>query len=665
MFPAARPRRDTRHTEVTMTPTTESFEFRAETSRLLNLVINSLYTTKDIFLRELISNASDALDRLRFEGLTSPNLVAEDHRFEIRLEPDPEHRTLTIHDTGIGMSRQEVIDNLGTIAKSGTRELLQKAADNGDREVLSRLIGQFGVGFYSVFMVADKVSLVTRRAGEEGATFWESVGEGRFDLSDASREGCGTSITLHLKDVDDEAGIADFTDARVLQGIVTRYSNFITHPVICPMPRLEYERDDDGNIKPDGTSTTVVEDQTLNAMKPLWLRPESDVEDEEYAEFYRHVAHDWTEPLKRLNLRAEGRLEYRALLFIPARAPLDIGLGATSWGLQLYAKSVLIMESCEDLLPPWLRFVRGVVDSADLPLNVSREMLQQDRHINQIRSFLTGRLLKTLKGLKSDEPETYLKFWGEFGRILKEGMMEHGHREKVQDLLLFASLKGGDRLTSLADAKEAMVEGQDALYYLTGDSRAVLTGSPHLEAFKDRGIDVLLLDDPVDELVVQQLTEYQGVPLKSAAKGAVELGDEAERAQAKEKLEERTEGIKPLLEALQKHLEDHVKEVRLSDRLKDSPACLVGSEYDLSPHLERLLRQSGQDVPRSKRILELNPEHPVMRTLEERFAMSSADERVGEAAELLHGYALLAEGSPLPDPARFSRLFSDLLTRGA
>jgi molecular chaperone HtpG len=291
-------------------------------------------------------------------------------------------------------------------------------------------------------------------------------------------------------------------------------------------------------------------------------------------------------------------------------------------------------------------------------------MLQQDRHINQIRTFLTGRILKTLKSLRDDDGETYLKFWSEFGRVMKEGMMDHAHREKVQELLLFASLKGGDTPTSLAEAKEAMVEGQDALYYLTGESRAVLAGSPHLEAFKDRDIDVLLLDDPVDELVVQHLAEYNGVPLKSAAKGAAELGDEDERAEAKEKLDERTEGIKPLLEALQKHLENHVKEVRLSDRLKDSPACLVGSEHDLSPHLERLLRQSGQDVPTSKRILELNPEHPVMRTLEERFAMSSTDERVAEAADLLHGYALLAEGSPLPDPARFSRLFSELLTRG-
>lgn len=647
-----------------MTPTTESFEFRAETTRLLNLVVNSLYTTKDIFLRELISNASDALDRLRFESLTSPGLVPEDHRWEIRLEPDAEHRTLTIHDTGIGMSRDEVIENLGTIAKSGTRELLQKAADEGDREVLSRLIGQFGVGFYSVFMVADKVSLVTRRAGEERGTFWESSGDGRFDVSESSRGACGTSITLHLKPVDEEAGLLDFADPNVLRDVVIRYSNFITYPVICPMPRLEYERDEEGKIVPDGASKTVVEDQTLNAMKPLWLRPEAEVEDDEYAEFYRHITHDWTEPLKRLNLRAEGRLEYRALLFIPARAPLDIGLVSTTYGLQLFAKSVLIMEACEDLLPPFLRFVRGVVDSADLPLNVSREMLQQDRHINQIRTFLTGRVLKALAAMKQDDADTYLTFWKEFGRVLKEGMLEQAHRDKVQELLLFATLNREDGLASLAEIREGMQEGQDALYYLTGESRAVIANSPHLEAFRARGIDVLLLDDPVDELVVQHLAEYDGVPLRSAAKGEVELGDEEERKQAREKLDERTEGVKPLLEALGKHLEDRVREVRLSDRLKDSPACLVGSEYDLSPQLERLLRQSGQDLPRQKRILELNPEHAVLRSLEERFALSPDDQRIGEVAELLHSYALLSEGSALEDPARFSRLFADLLSRG-
>ena len=447
-----------------MTPTTETFEFQAETSRLLDLVVNSLYTTKDIFLRELISNASDALDRLRFEAISQPDLAPEGHAYEIRIEPKSENRTLTIHDSGIGMSRDEVIRNLGTIAQSGTRELLQKAVANGDTSVLSSLIGQFGVGFYSVFMVADKVSVITRRAGEEQGTFWESVGEGRFDVSDANREGCGTSITLHLKDVDEEAGLHDYTDSHALEAIVKRYSDFITYAVICPVERTEYERDDEGNIKSDAQPRKIVEERTLNAMKPIWNRPQSEVSDEEYAEFYRHVAHDWTAPLKTIALRAEGRIEYRALLFIPATPPLELGLGAPTWGLQLYAKSVLIMEQCEEVLPPWLRFVRGVVDSADLPLNVSREMLQQDRHITHIRRFLTTRVMKALDRLQADEPEDYLKFWRAHGRILKEGVTGEGdYRERLQGLFLFSSSADTDKLTGLTEYVSAPEMGNKHL----------------------------------------------------------------------------------------------------------------------------------------------------------------------------------------------------------
>ncbi len=648
-----------------MTPTTETFEFQAETSRLLDLVVNSLYTTKDIFLRELISNASDALDRLRFEAISQPDLAPEGHAYEIRIEPKSENRTLTIHDSGIGMSRDEVIRNLGTIAQSGTRELLQKAVANGDTSVLSSLIGQFGVGFYSVFMVADKVSVITRRAGEEQGTFWESVGEGRFDVSDANREGCGTSITLHLKDVDEEAGLHDYTDSHALEAIVKRYSDFITYAVICPVERTEYERDDEGNIKSDAQPRKIVEERTLNAMKPIWNRPQSEVSDEEYAEFYRHVAHDWTAPLKTIALRAEGRIEYRALLFIPATPPLELGLGAPTWGLQLYAKSVLIMEQCEEVLPPWLRFVRGVVDSADLPLNVSREMLQQDRHITHIRRFLTTRVMKALDRLQADEPEDYLKFWRAHGRILKEGVTGEGdYRERLQGLFLFSSSADTDKLTGLTEYVSRMKPDQDAIYYLTGDSRAVIENSPHLEAFKARGYEVLYLDDPVDELLVQFVTEYDGKPLRSAAKGAAELGGEEERETARKELEEKAEGFKSLLEKIKDHLEEHVKEVRLSSRLTTSPACLVGSENDMSPQLERLLRHSRQEVPTTKRILELNPDHEVMTKLTARFEAGADDPVIVEAADLLFGYALLAEGSDLPDPSRFTQLLGRLMAEG-
>lgn len=647
-----------------MTPTTETFEFQAETSRLLNLVINSLYTKKDVFLRELISNASDALDRLRFERVTRPEIVAEDHVDEIRFEPNPVTRTLTIHDSGIGMSRDEVIRNLGTIAQSGTRELLQEAADNGDREVLSSLIGQFGVGFYSVFMVADKVSVITRRAGEEDGTFWESVGEGRFDVSDAHPDHCGTSVTLHLKPVDEEGGIRDYADFHVLESIVKRYSDFINYPVVCPAERQEYERDDDGNIKEGSQPTTVIEDRTLNAMKPIWTRPQSEVSEEEYADFYRHIAHDWTAPLKTVALRAEGRIEYRALLFIPSTPPLDLGQGAPTWGLQLYAKSVMIMESCEDVLPPWLRFVRGVVDSADLPLNISRETLQQDRHITHIQRFLTSRILKALDKMKANETEDYLKFWTAFGRVLKEGITAGPeYKEQLQSLFLFKSSADPAAPTSLAEYVSRMKTSQDAIYYLTGDSLTVIENSPHLEAYKARDYEVLYLDDPVDELLVQFLTEYDSKPLKSAAKGAAELGDAEEREETRKELEEKAKDLKGLLEAIQKHLEEHVKEVRLSSRLTTSPACLVGGEHDMSPQLERLLRQTQQQAPRSKRILELNGEHPVIAKLAEHFETDAEGQAISDTADLLYGYALLAEDSELPDPARFNGLLAQLMVK--
>jgi len=643
---------------------TETFEFQAETSQLLKIVINSLYTSKDIFLRELISNASDALDRLRFETITSPEIVPEGHDYGIRLEVDADARRLTVHDTGIGMNRDEVIANIGTIAKSGTRELLQQAVENGDREVISSLIGQFGVGFYSVFMVADKVSLITRRAGEENGTFWESVGEGKFDVSEARRESCGTSITLHLKPIDEEAGIHDYTDSRVLEGIVKRYSDFITHPIVCAMERVEYERDEEGKIVPDSEPKTVIEDRALNAMKPIWIRSESEVSDEEYAEFYRHVAHDWTEPLERLVLKAEGLTEYRSLLFIPARAPLDLGMSSLQYGLQLYAKQVMIMESCEDLLPPFLRFVRGVVDSADLPLNISRESLQQDRHITHIRRWLTGRILKQLDVLRTKDAEKYRTFWGEFGRVVKEGIAGDGeYRERLQSLLLFESSNDVADLTSLAEYVSRMKPEQDAIFYLTGESRPVIENSPHLEAYSDRGYEVLFLSDPVDELLVQFLTEYDGKPLRSAAKGAAELGDETERESTKKELEQKTADLEELLQVLQKHLEDQVREVRLSGRLKRSPACLVGSEHDMSPQLERLLRHTRHEMPKQKRILEINPDHEVVTKLAARLEGNSEDPEVAAVADLLLGYALLAEGSELPDPARFTNLLGELMAR--
>ncbi|MDY7096468.1 MAG: molecular chaperone HtpG, partial [Acidobacteriota bacterium] len=493
-----------------MTAKVSTRQFKAETKQLLDLMIHSLYTNKEIFLRELISNASDALDRLRFEALTSPELTAGDDQLEIRLETDPEARTLTIRDNGIGMNRDEVIANIGTIAKSGTRELVEKLKKSKSAESAAQLIGQFGVGFYSAFMVADKVELITRRAGEDGATFWSSSGDGKYKIGDAERDQRGTTITLHLKPADSEDGMEDFTDRYIVGRVVRRYSDFVSYPIILKDEREEVEKDEDGNPKPDGKKETVVEDKVLNSQKPIWTRPADEVTEEEYNEFYKHISHDWNEPMKHFSFRAEGRIEYQALLFIPSTAPYDYYYHGYEFGLQLYVRRVMIMDKCEDLLPRYLRFAKGVVDSSDLPLNISRQRLQEDRHITQIRRWLTKKILDTLAETQRDNPEDYRKFWDEFGRSIKEGIgSDWDNKDKIVSLLLFQSTADPEKLTTLDEYVERMGEDQKEIFYITGESRAVVESSPHLEAFKEKGIEVLLLTDTVDELMVQSLTEHQ------------------------------------------------------------------------------------------------------------------------------------------------------------
>jgi len=626
----------------------ETFPFRAEVQQLLDLMIHSLYSHKEIFLRELISNASDALDRLRFEALTRPELLSEGGKLEIRLEVDEAARTLTLHDTGIGMSRQELIDNIGTIAKSGTRELAEKIrkskspveeADRESGEGLTELIGQFGVGFYSSFMVADRVVVVTRRAGEGGATRWESSGAGEFEVAAAERDSQGTSVTLHLKPVDEEQGVEDFTQEHALSRIVRRYSDFIAYPIILG-------------------------EKTLNSMKPIWERPPTEVKAEEYAEFYKHISHDWQDPLSTISQRAEGLLEYRALLFVPSEAPFDLFYVGYEGGLKLYVRRVLIVERSPDLLPRYLRFLSGVVDSPDLPLNVSREMLQHDRQIRQIRKALVKKVLDSLADLKEKDQEKYLALWKAFGRVLKEGPSEdHENKEKIAELILFQSSHHEEKLSPLADYVSRMKEGQEAIYYLTGASRPAIESSPHLEALRAKGIEVLYLTDAVDELVVESLAEYQGKKLKSAGKGTVDLGTAEEKEEKKKELDEKTRAYQGLLEWIQKALDDRIKEVRLSARLTASPACLVGGEHDFSPRLEQLLKRDT-DRPRQRRILELNPDHEIVKRLERMVESDAASEKAGEYAELLYGYAVLAEGSELPDPAAFARRIADLMSRG-
>lgn len=616
----------------------ETYQFQAETKQLLDIMIHSLYTTKEIFLRELISNASDALDRLGFESLTKPELTSEDSTKEIRLEVDRDARTLTISDSGIGMNRDEVIANIGTIAKSGTRELRERMREGASASVLEELIGQFGVGFYSAFMVADRVTLLTRRAGEQRATRWESTGDGQYTISDAEKPERGTSITLHLKPVDHEGGIEDYTDKYTLSRIVKRHSDYVNYPILF-----------------DG--------ETLNSMRPLWTRPASEVTENEYAEFYKHISHDFTDPLYHFTARAEGLLEYQALIFFPSKAPFDLYYQNHESGLRLYAKGVLIMERCPDLLPHYLRFLKGLVDSENLPLNISRQMLQQDRQIAQIRKWLTKKSLDALQHLFDKEPEKYLELWKQFGRALKEGAAtDFDNKERLDSLLMFESSADPEKLTTLKDYVSRMPAEQTEIFYLTGESRMVVENSPHLEAFKAKGYEVLYLVQTVDELLVQYLTEFEGKPLKSVGKGTVKLGNEEERARIEEELKKEQEESAGLLQSIQEHLDQYLKEVRLTNRLTNSPVCLVGAEMDFSPQMERLLQMGGGERPRQKRIMELNPRHDIVVKMRQRFEKDSADPKLARYAELLYGYALLAEGSDLPDPPQFNRLLAELMT---
>jgi molecular chaperone HtpG len=643
----------------------ETLQFQAETRQLLDLMIHSLYSNKEIFLRELISNASDALDRLRFEALTHPELLEGDEKLEIRLEADRENRALTIADNGIGMSRDEVVNNIGTIAKSGTRELVEKLKQGGSQKEILEFIGQFGVGFYSSFMVADRVELVTRRAGETTATRWESIGDGTYTIEETDKPGRGTTITLHLKPEDKENGMDEFSDRWVISRIVRRYSDFVSYPIVLTAEK-DPEIEDLAKEKETGEKPKMpLEEKVLNSMKPIWTRPQSEVTQEEYKEFYRHISHDWNEPLKAIPYRAEGRIEYQALLFIPSQAPYDLYYVASKPGLQLYVKRIQIMERCEDLLPQYLRFVRGVVDSPDLALNVSREMLQQDRHIALIRKGLTKKLLDYLGDLKEKEPDDYLKFWKEFGRAIKEGVSsDYENKERLLELLLFQSSNDPEQLTTLKEYVERMKEDQKEIFYLTGESREQVENSPHLEAFKEKGYEVLYLVDTVDELLTQSLNEYGGKKLKSIGKGTVALGNEDERKQVEEELKAKEEELRPLLDLLQKKLDENVKQVRLTNRLTNSPVCLVGAEHDYSPQLEKLLQKGKGGGPKQRRILELNPKHQILDRLKAHFDQDQNDPLLEQYAELLFGYGLLAEGSEIPEPAKFNRAMAELMTRG-
>ena len=641
---------------------TEQHTFTAEVQELLNLMVHSLYSQKDIFLRELISNSSDALDRLRIEGLSDATLLPEGE-LEIRLEVDSEARTLSITDPGIGMSREEVVRDIGTIARSGSRVFLtalkekQRAADADAAAASADLIGQFGVGFYSTFMVAERVILTTRRAGSETGVRWESTGNGTYTIADANRAQPGTTVTLHLKTVDEEDGLQDYSDPTVLSDIVKKHSDFVAHPIRMKIERQEPVLDNNGVPVKGVLPKTVVEDTTLNSMKAIWTRSRSEVSDDEYHEFYRHLSHDWQNPLATIPAAMEGAFNARILLFIPAKAPFDLyHRERITKGVQLYVKRVHIMDDWKVLLPEWLRFLKGVIDCEDLSLNVSREILQHDRQVKAIRTFAIKKTLDGIDRLKKDKPDAMRTLWREFGTLLKEGLASHEEfQERLLDLLLAATTQGNEP-TSLADYVARMSGDQQHIYYLTGSSLDALRNSPHLESFTSKGIEVLLFSDPVDEFWLERELSYKDKTFVSVSKGEVDIGtDDESTAGASDDT-----ALKGLLQTLRTHLQDDIKDVRPSGRLTNSPACLVGDKDDLSPQLEQMMRQLGQTPPKTKRILEINPDHPFIVRLGAMHASDAKAPALKTYAQLLHGQAILAEGGTLPDPGAYSRVVMEV-----
>lgn len=625
---------------------TQTMAFQAEVAQLLKLVTHSLYSNPEIFLRELISNASDACDKLRFEALNDAGLYENDTELQVRVSFDKTAKTLTISDNGIGLSQQEAIDNLGTIAKSGTREFMSKLS--GDQKNDAQLIGQFGVGFYSGFIVADRITVESRRAGlpaEQGVR-WASAGTGDFEVADIVREGRGTSITLHLKD-----DALDYLNAWKLKGIINKYSDHISLPIL--MPKEVWK---EGENDQPGEMVVTADWETVNQAAALWTRAKKDITQEQYDEFYKQISYDSQPPLAATHNRVEGSTEYTQLLFIPGKAPMDLFNRDKAAGVKLYVKRVFIMDEAQALLPTYLRFVKGVVDSADLPLNVSRELLQESRAVKAIREGCTKRVLSMIEDLVANEPEKFNTFYTEFGAVLKEGLGEDfANRERLAKLLRFVSSTTDTVSVSFADYKARMKEGQTAIYYITADTLAAAKSSPQLEIFRKKGIEVLLMADRVDEWALNYLQEFDGTPLQSVAKGAVDLGQLQDEGE-KRALEEAQTQFKPVLDRLKEALKDKATDVRATTRLVDSPACLVVQDGDMSTQLARMLKQAGQAVPEVKPVLEVNAQHPLVRKLE-------ASDNFDDLAHILFDQALLAEGGMPEDPAAYVRRVNQLLEK--
>ena len=675
----------------------EKFEFRSETKELLQLMAHSLYSSKDVFLRELVSNASDALDRRRFEALTDASKLPGDEKLEIRIHADKIAHTLIIEDNGDGMTKEEMIKNLGTIAHSGTKAFMEQLKKAENQDQANNLIGQFGVGFYSAFIVAESVIVTSRRVGQDNAYTFRSNGDGSYTVEDSVKDTVGTSIILNLRNSDEEDQLSDFTDEYVIKSTIKKYSDFVQYPI---MVECTHKHHREGVEEAEGHDSSKCNDpehmveekvwEQANSMKAIWLKNASEVTDDEYNEFYKHITYDWTGPLFRLNVKAEGTMEYRGLLFIPARPPYDMNYRDVKYGLRLHAQHVLIMEQCAELLPDYLRFVKGVIDSADLNLNLSREILQKDRSILTIKKHITKKILDMLQNAMDNDPEKYAKFWEAYSRVIKEGAAsDYDNRDKLLKLMKFVSTftvaedekaskaaaddandekdekdekKDKKSMTTFAEYIKRMPSDQDSIYAITGESLEVVKNSPHLEAFNQKGYEVLYLVDPYDEILFSQIPEVEGKKIVFIGRGEVELGSEDEKKAKREKLEEQKKDYSNLIEKLQKCLSSEVDSVRLSSRLTTSPACLVGLDGDVSPQLQRIIsKMNNMSAPISKRVLEINPNHPLLQKLQAKFNANADDAIIPKYAQLLFAQSLLAEGSPLPDPVEYTKLVTEIM----
>jgi len=633
----------------------ETHEFKTEMQQMLNLIINSLYSNRDIFLRELISNSSDAIDRLRFKAQTDVDILSDDAEFFIRITPDTEKKTLEVADNGVGMTHDEVMENIGTIAKSGTSTFLEALKNSKKEDALAPdLIGKFGVGFYSAFIVADKVILTTKAAGSDTAVRWESKGDGSYTIEEVKKETRGTTILLELKDPE-EKDDNNYTDEWVIRQTVKKHSDFVRYPILMevdktePIPEAEQLKDKEG--KPLSTTRKVRGDETLNSMKAIWTRPKSEIKEEEYKEFYKHISHDWNDPLSHIHVKLEGVVEYTMLLFVPEMAPFDFFTAERKHGIRLFSRRVFIMENCKDLIPEYLRFIKGVVDAMDLNLNVSREILQQDKMVRNIRKNVIKNVLNHLGEM---DKETYVKFFDAFGMVLKEGIhSDFENKDKIADLVRYKTTKSDGKYVSLKEYMVNMKPDQEGIYYITGENISTLINSPHLEALKAKEYEVLLMSDPIDEWVVQALTEYDKKPLISAEKGDLKIDEE--------KKEEKTKDLSSLFEFIKSELHEKVKEVRLSTHLKDSVACLSSDEGEMSAYMEKIMKASGNAAPDAKRVLELNADHPAIGKMKEMFENSKKDPKLKDYSQLLFDMAVIGEGGKIDNPSRFNRQVGELL----